>query len=61
MILEVLIQNFGAHRRTLFKVFIFKTFQGAQVFFVVVQIGPKLPFTFKNKRRKQIQTLSFKN
>ena len=31
------------------KVFIFKKFQGAQIF--LMKIGMKLPFTLKNKRR----------
>ena len=48
MILEVQIQNLGAR----VKVFILKKFQGAQ-------IGMKLPFTKKNKRRNTILKSEF--
>ena len=61
MILEVQIQIFGACQWTHVKVFIFKKFQGAQIFIFFVKISMKLPFTLKNKHRKQILNLSFKN
>ena len=39
----------------------FQKFQGTQILIFFVKIGLKLLFTLKNKRRKQIRNLSFKN
>ena len=43
------------------KVFIFKKFQGAKILIYFVKIGKQLPFTIKNKCKKQIWNLTFKN
>ena len=48
-------------RLTPIKVFIFKKFQGAQIWIFLMKIGMKLPFTLKNKRRYKFELWPLKS